>query len=67
MMVYALGAIAQLVAHLNGIEGVRSSNLLSSIDLNSDYLFVWLDLNFGQFGQLLRSICGGLMFLTLRE
>ena len=26
-----LGAIAQLVAHLNGIEGVRGSNPLSSI------------------------------------
>ena len=28
---YALGAIAQLVEHLNGIEGVSGSSPLSSI------------------------------------
>jgi hypothetical protein len=31
MKTHRLGAIAQLVAHLNGIEGVSGSNPLSSI------------------------------------
>ncbi len=31
MMIYAKGAIAQLVEHFNGIEGVSGSNPLSSI------------------------------------
>lgn len=31
MMIDALGAIAQLVEHLNGIEGVSGSSPLSSI------------------------------------
>jgi hypothetical protein len=33
MITDGCGVIAQLVAHLNGIEGVRSSNLLSSITI----------------------------------
>lgn len=31
MIIYALGAIAQLVEHLNGIEGVSGSSPLSSM------------------------------------
>lgn len=36
MMEYALGAIAQLVEHLNGIEGVSGSSPLSSISDSKD-------------------------------